>query len=297
MSFFLRGKKTRKKKKKKKKTHDERRRQQEPDDPVKDVGHEERARHEDQQQDQVRPRVLPELVQVAPALEPQHERDPAERVEREGDEGVPAEEPGRRGGGAGAEGGEQGGEGGGVGQEEQRGRGGCGGGGGGGGGGRGRRGCCCCCCCSGRFQLVRRGLLERRRRRGRPDLDLELLVDEPEVDPEGGHEEEVPAPADAAPEAGAAQARRLRRGRRMASRRAFTAPSRPAAAAPAVCDRRSLPGAGPGGQGQELPHHQSLDAQDHQRQWDVAQVHDGGEGADQDDGRACADGEGLHPRV
>ena len=52
----------------------------------------------------MRPRVLPELVEVAPALEPQHERDPSERVEGEGHESVPAEEPGGEARRAGAEG-------------------------------------------------------------------------------------------------------------------------------------------------------------------------------------------------
>ena len=53
---------------------DERAGQQEPDDAVEDVGHEEGGGDEDKEQDEVRPRVLPKLVQVAPLLQLQHER-------------------------------------------------------------------------------------------------------------------------------------------------------------------------------------------------------------------------------
>jgi hypothetical protein len=56
---------------------DQRAGQQEPDDAVEDVGHEERGRHKYEEQDQVRPRVLPELVQVAALLQAQHERHEA----------------------------------------------------------------------------------------------------------------------------------------------------------------------------------------------------------------------------
>ena len=51
--------------------------EQEPDDAVEDVGHKEGGGHENEQQDEVRPRVLPELVQVAPLLQLQHERHKA----------------------------------------------------------------------------------------------------------------------------------------------------------------------------------------------------------------------------
>ena len=56
---------------------DQRAGQQKPDDAVKDVGHEERGRHKHEKQDEVRPRVLPKLVQIAPLLQPQHERHKA----------------------------------------------------------------------------------------------------------------------------------------------------------------------------------------------------------------------------
>ena len=47
-------------------------RQQEPDDAVKDVGDKKRRRYEHEQQDEMRPCILPKLVHVAALLQPEY---------------------------------------------------------------------------------------------------------------------------------------------------------------------------------------------------------------------------------
>ena len=52
--------------------NDERAWQQKPDDAIENIGHKEGRGYEDEEQDEVRPCILLELVQVVALLQPQH---------------------------------------------------------------------------------------------------------------------------------------------------------------------------------------------------------------------------------